>query len=185
MEYREAVQKHYESVWDNEGENKYWYKGPIQKLDPDFSILEFAPSTKRQMYTYATCCMSNKDDESPIELHMFSSTQDHTLVELLTAVAHYHKNSNKLYLHHTVNFGRPWQDQSECEYGFISLPYLDGPDLENLTIQDFKKNGKCYWLVPISKVELEFKKNYGVEALEERFDVVGLNYLNPKRSSVV
>lgn len=185
MEYKDITRQHYESVWHNSGENKYWYKGPIQKLNPDFSILEFAPSANRQMWTYATCCMSDKNDVNPIELHLFSSKQDHGLVALLMAVAYYHHNDSKLNLHHTVNFGRPWQDKSECEYGLISLPYLDGPDLENLPIQSSANTVKCYWLVPVSKQEVEFKKRYGVEALEEKFEVAGLNYLKSGRASVV
>src|SRR5262249_2003043 len=145
-------------------------------------VLEFAPTERRKMWTYATCCMSQPTDTTPIELHIFSSQKDVNLVELLTVVAYYHKTSSKIGLHHTVNFGRPWQDTSLCEYGFVSLPFLDGPDLENLYLPG-NKTIKFYWLIPVTKSEVEFKSRYGIEALEQKFDSKNLDYLNPRRLS--
>jgi len=86
-------------------------------------------------------------------------------------------------LGHTVNFGRPWLNDSLCEYGLISLPYLDGPSLENL-----KKGNmtiRCLWLIPITKSEVEFKKQYGLDLLEEQFEKTQFNYLDINRRSVV
>jgi len=42
-----------------------------------------------------------------------------------------------------------------------------------------------YWLIPITKTELEYKKEYGLEALEDKFDTDEFNYLNPNRRSIV
>ncbi len=130
--------------------------------------------------------MSDLDDENSIELHLFSNKRDESIIELLTTVAYYHKNSNKLNLWHTVNFGRGWQDNSLCEYGLISLPYLHGPYLENMYL-DHKKE-KCvkfYWLIPITKAEVEYKKEFGMEALEHLFEEHSFNYLNPNRIRVL
>jgi hypothetical protein len=41
------------------------------------------------------------------------------------------------------------------------------------------------WLLPITKQEVEFKKKYGLEALEQKFDESAFNYLDPQRKSVV
>jgi hypothetical protein len=182
--YQKEVINHYEQVWDNKANVYLWDKGPFDKLPFDFRILEFAPTSSRIMWTYATCCQSRPEDKEPVELHMFSSVKDESLIELLTAVACYHRNTAKLGLNHTINFGQSWQNTSKNEYGFISLPYLDGPSLENLSLLN-KKIVKFYWLIPISKEEADFKSKYGSEALEQKFDEVNFDYLNPNRESMI
>ena len=179
MNYSQSIESHYNHCWRNQGDPRYWKKGPMEKHNPDFHVLEFQPTLNRKMWTYATCCMSARTNEAPIELHMFSNKQDESLVEILTAVAFYHQNDTALNLHHTVNFGRPWQDGSLCEYGLISLPYLDGPELEKGIIIQF------YWLIPVTKQEVEFKKARGIEELERKFEAANFDYVNPLRASVV
>jgi hypothetical protein len=127
--------------------------------------------------------MSQPIDNNPIELHMFSPHFSDEITELLVVTAHYHHTGSRLDLGHSINFGRPWLDNSNCRYCFISLPYLDGPSLENLSIG--LSNVKFYWLIPVTASEVDYKKEYGVEALEERFDVAKFDYINPHRSSVI
>jgi len=86
-------------------------------------------------------------------------------------------------LGHSVNFGKPWIGKSSCEYGLLSLPYLDGPELEHMSLSsgmvvDF------LWLIPVTKPEIDFKKTRGLEALEKRFEECQLNYLDANRVSV-
>lgn len=181
--YKENLIRHYKNAWGVAGKDSDLIDGPIYDLSGDFSVLEFGPHGKRAMWTYATCCMSKETDEVPLELHMFSPKKSAELVELLVAVAHFHRSGNHLGLGHTVNFGKPWIDSSLCEYGLISLPYLDGPILENLRLSSGKIL-KCFWLVPITKSEVEFKKVNGLEALEEVFDKAHFDYLNPTRLAV-
>lgn len=59
---------------------------------------------------------------------------------------------------HTVNFGQPWLDASSCVHGLISLPYLDGPTLENPELPDGRVI-KFDWLVPITPAEVQYKKH--------------------------
>lgn len=176
-DYQKNIINHYSRCWNKAPAIHKWEKGPTHKLPADFNILEFAPG-ERNMWTYATCCMSQPNDVRPIELHIFSSTKDESLVELLTVIAYYHRNTASLGLDHTVNFGRPWQGQSLCDHGLISLPYLDGPELENMD------SIKFYWLIPITKEEVAYKKKNGITALEEKFDE-GLDYINVSRKGLV
>ena len=180
--YKEAVIAHYKKNWHHEMTEKVWKKGPVHELPDDFCILEFSPSSTRDMWTYATCCMSQSDDTKRIEIHIFSPFKTDELLELLTIVAHYHRTGTQLDLGHTVNFGKGWVSDSICKYGLISLPYLDGPDLENADIDGTVKN---YWLIPITEKEREYKKQFGVESLEEKLEAAGFNYLDPNRSDVV
>lgn len=182
--YLNRLVAHYESVWRSEATRLGWHQGPVSDLSAEFCILEFGPRADRAMWTYATCCMSSSLDQKPLELHLFSPTQSEQHVELLTAIAHYHRTGERLGLGHTVNFGRPWLDASPCQFGLISLPFLDGSQLEWLTLDDGHRV-RLLWLVPITSAEVAFKKAHGQEALEEQFEAASLNYLDPQRPSVV
>ena len=182
--YYDKIVQHYISQWNTEPKTYMWDKGPYEKLSSDFRILEFEPHGERNMWTYATNCMSQPNDENPIEIHIFSSIKDDSIIEILTALAYYHRKTCSVGLNHTVNFGRPWQDESACRFGYISLPILDGPELENLEIPDINRIIKFYWIIPITQEEVNYKIRHGFEMLEEQFDK-GLNFLDPKRKSLV
>lgn len=182
-EYIEKIQKHYNAAWENESNEHKLNKGPIQELPEGFKILSFKPTKTRNMWTYATCGMSMPTDSYPLELHIFAPEQNDSLVEILTAIAHYHRNGSSLGLGHTINFGQPWWEQSNCEYGLISLPYLDGPSLEWLDLDKMKV--QFLWLIPLTKQEAEYKKKHGLESLEERVDDSSFEYLNPYRKSII
>ena len=136
------------------------------------------------MWTYATKCMSQAEDHDPIELHMFAPTSnDDIIAELLVATAYYHRIDCKLGLGDTVNFGRSWIDGSSCDYGLISLPYLDGPSLEWFDFDGTKI--RFLWLIPVTSAEVQFKIMHGVDRLEDLLEKARFNYLDPLRPSVV
>jgi len=179
------IRSHYSGKWANIPVVKTWDKGPTTDLPFGFSVLEFAPTQARDMWTYATCCMSQPSDSELLELHLFSPVQCESLVELLTVVAHYHRTGQPLALGHTVNFGRPWINGSICDYGLISLPYLDGPLIEEFRLPESEKIVRCLWLVPITRAERDYKKAHGLAALEHKLEQSNFNYLDPFRPSVV
>jgi hypothetical protein len=129
--------------------------------------------------------MSQPSDDAPIELHLFSETQTRDHVELLTVIAHYSRTGSHIGLGDTVNFGRPWLNDSSCCFGLISLPYLDGPKIERFAVPEIGKSVQCLWLVPITESEREFKKIHGIDAIEQQFEQAQVNYLDPHRRSVV
>ena len=182
--YQQRILKHYIAVWDGKFSVLKWDRGAITKLPSKFEVLEFPPTAERNTWIYATCCMSQPIDQVKIELHMYSGVQDRALVELLTAVVYYHSLTHYLNLNHTVNFGKSWQGDSKCSYGFISLPYLEGPMLENIEI-DGGEILKFYWLIPVTEQEVEYKTAFGVEALESKMEEGEFNYIDPYRLSVV
>jgi hypothetical protein len=65
----------------------------------------------------------------------------------------------------------------------ISLPYLDGPELEYGVFNGGRL--RFLWLIPITRNEKEFKKTRGLEALEEIFEKRSFNYAEPMRASVI
>lgn len=179
------VRSHYVEQWNSSPTERRWKEGPVSELPPGFCVLEFAPTETRHMWTYATCCMSEPGDEDAVELHLFSPVQTLAHVELLTVVSHFHRNVHHLGLGHSVNFGRPWLLNSRCEYGVISLPYLDGPSLEWLRFAGSDQKVRCLWLVPITAEERDYKRLHGLEALEGKFEESQFDYLDPMRRSVV
>lgn len=182
--YHHKLLSHYISNWGDEYRSLIWEKGPYKDLGDQFRVLEFPPTPERNMWTYATCGMSHFEDQLCLELHIFSDEQDQTLVESLIVIAHFHRFRTRLGHWHTINWGRGWRLNSSCSFALLSQPYLDGTKLEILDLED-GKSVFFYWLVPITKEELVFKKEYGADRLEEIFEEKGLNYLDPFRSSLV
>jgi hypothetical protein len=153
-------------------------------LGAEFEVLVFAPSRERRLWTYATAGMSQREERGlpAMELHLMCQTPNESDVELLTAIAHYHLTGRPLGWGHTVSFGRPWRPGSRCTYGLISLPYLDGPELEWFGPEGTPP--RFLWLVPITGAERNLVIESGVEALESRFDGWDMQYADPLRSSV-
>ena len=180
--YQEALLAHYVRQWAAEAAVLATQRTSVLHVPATFRVLEFAPTLVRSSWTYATCGMSSAEAPFLLELHLFSAQRSAELVDLVTAVAHYHQTAHALGLGHTVNFGVPWQPGSACSYGLVSLPYLDGPALEKMTYQS--REVHCLWLVPITQAERDFKAVHGVEALEDLFEKAGLDYLNSTRTSV-
>jgi hypothetical protein len=176
----EGLQEHYSQVWGSRVTRRAWEFGPVHELPEDFSILEFQPCEKTGWWVYATSGMAEAIDKPALELHLLSPVQSSSLVELLTVVAHYHCTGASLGRGHTVDFGRPWLPDSVCSVGLVSLPYLNGPALENF----MAPNGlsvQCLWLIPVTRNEVALKKRDGLEALERLFERSALPYADPLR----
>lgn len=173
---------HYESVWGMRGRRLEFPRSSMSKLPIDFCILEFSPQPTRNMWTYATCGMSLGGSKK-IELHLFSNTKLTDIGEILAACADYHLNGAPLWVGDSVNFGRPWANSSICDFGLISLPYLDGPDLEKMKAAS-GEDVSFFWLIPITKAEVEYKKKYGLDSLETLFEDRNFQYNDPLRESV-
>jgi Suppressor of fused protein (SUFU) len=177
-----VIINHYEKNWGSTAGTLCLNAGPINELPAGFKILEYPPTNRRKMWTYAICGLSLQGDAISLELHLFSPIQTNEHVELLTAIAHYHLTGDYLDVRHTVNFGRPWLQGSESDHGLITLPYLDGPKLEWLKTGNHKIH--FLWLIPITPEEVQFQKLHGAEALEQRFEDCNFDYLDPLRKSI-
>jgi hypothetical protein len=183
IDIQKEIINHYKKNWFLE--DAYFMtldEGPMKSFNPQFSVLINPPTEKRAMWTYATVGMSDTKDNS-MELHLFSKKENDGIIEILTAIAYYKLTENKIALDDTVNFGKPWFANSKCDHGLISLPYLDGANLETLTVEN--KTISFYWLIPITKQERDFRWKFGIDKLEDLFETKQFNYLNPLRKSLV
>jgi hypothetical protein len=190
-EYEDAVRAHYESCWGKADKTLRVGEGPLWELPPDYGVLVFPPRVRikksgkasARLWTYATCGMSQPGDERRVEVFIESPQETLRVVEILNATAHYHRTGKPLGWEHTVNFGMPWLPDSNCDHGLISLPYLDGPALENATI--LGQSVRILWLIPITRTEREYKVQNGIEALEKLFEQAKFDFSNPSRPSVL
>jgi hypothetical protein len=169
------IEAHYARNWGSSGVRCFFNRGPAPELPTDFAVFKYAPRDNRKMWTFATRCMAQAGDRDPVELHCFSATDAAPFVEMLYAIAHFHRTGGALGLGHTVNIGRGWWEGSPLEYGLISLPYLDGPALE------YMEGGspRFLWLVPLWRREVEFKRAMGLEALEVALERNRFGHLSP------
>jgi hypothetical protein len=182
--YADKLRQHYETYFGVTGKRLILDKGPKEKLHPEFYVLEFTPNQKHTMFCYCTVGMSaDRLDEDSIELVIYAPKADSVLVELLTVCASYHRNILPLNIHHTVNIGQPWLNDSKCNHAFISLPYLDGEELELFCFEE--REIHCYWLIPITEEERDYKVESGCEALEQLFEEKQVDYLNPSRACLL
>jgi len=178
--YSENLRNHFESFYGIKGNKLKLEKGPVENLNPDFHVLEFAPNHRHDFWSYCSNGMSiDRNGDNLVEVFVYSPKQDESIVELITVCAWYHKNERPLNLHHTFNIGRPWLGDSKCDHCYISLPYLDGEEIELFSFNN--KIYHCYWLIPITIEERNYKIEFGYESLEQLFEVKGLDYLNPDR----
>jgi hypothetical protein len=180
-EYLAAIGAHYRRMWGAAEVVSRLPRGPVAELPAGFVVHGIRRGD--EMMAYCTVGMSEASDDEPLELHLLAppAAEPHDLVELLHAVAHYHRTGHRLGLGHSVSFGRPYVAGSTCEFGLISLPYLDGPRLEWMDAPEVR----FLWLLPITAAEREYKKQHGTEALEQRLEAGPVNYLDPRRRSLV
>ncbi len=203
-DYPKQIIKHYQDVFGVEPKTHKWLDETLKDLPKDFRIYEFELGPPRNMWVYATCClweksdMTNKIPTGPyenelIELHLFSQERatiksgpgNH--LELLQYLAHYHRTQERIALSHCVPFERPWLEDSKCTYGLITYPYLDGPNLEMMELDDAFV--QCLWVVPITQSEFDYQAEVGNHQLERIFFEVPherVDYLDtPRRESWV
>jgi hypothetical protein len=184
---RSAIFRHVQEFWANSKifENE-WQEGPIQESLPGFKVLTVSPETPQQPIIYVTngCFLGEPDEHIRHEFFLLARMEQSQHVETLTMLANFHADGRyRLDVGSVVNIGRPWISDSKCDHLLISIPYPYGPKLEWLTV-----SSACIrflWALPITSREAAFVELNGSEAMEQKFDAVKLDYLNPHRSSVV
>lgn len=177
--YSDRLLDHYEYFFDIDYTGIRLDLDILEELDEEFCILKFPPTEQREVWAYATLCMSNDDDIAPIELYMYSATENDTIIEILTNIAYFHKTESTLEETHVIEFCQPWHEESDCKYGLICPPYIDGPEFEECG------NISCYWLLPITKQEAEYRVEFGMDELEEKFASDEFDFLDYNRNSMI
>lgn len=154
---------------------------PIGDVAPEFRVVIFE---RPGALVYLTQGMTAFDDPDRLEVFVLSRPVDIWRFDVgfaLAALAHFHRTGARVSMGHTVNLGLPIVRGATCDHALLSLPYLDGPDLEWCAAPRVRH----LWLIPITQAEREFKIANGLEALEERFEAARVDYLDWGRPSIV
>jgi len=180
-----VLEKHVRKFFDGrEIQAVTWPSGPILEQNPHFRVLRVAPTNPQELWTYISVggWAATEAENFGTEFILCTAVDDPRAVELLAMTVFYHRGG-KLGLGHTVPLGDPWMEGSTCDHFLVSLPYPFGPDLEIAHVGD--RHVEFLWLLPITEAERNLKVADGLEALESRFEEVGLRYWEVDRTSVV
>jgi hypothetical protein len=155
---------------------------------PEFRVLLIAPGPRLPgLWTYVSVgCWDAAHDERQrgMEFVLITPEPSDRHTRTLAMVAFYNANpSHRLELGDTLALGEPWVEGAEADHLLISLPYAFGATFEWCHWRD--GSAQMLWLLPITAREHEFKRARGLEALEQRFDEVGIEYWSPSRSSSI
>jgi hypothetical protein len=170
------------SFENNKISTEFWKQGPINEILPEFKVLKVEPDNKFSFWAYISVGSWQLFENSKLEFVILALQEDQKHVERLAMTAFYH-SLHRLGLNHTFPLGEPWVENSTLEYCLVSRPYPLGIDFEICKIEDAHLH--FFWLLPITEKERNFKIEKGVEALEERFEEVELEFWDFERNSVV
>jgi hypothetical protein len=166
---------------DHPANEERWHLGPMAE-DEDFFVMRYAPGPKSDLWTYCSVAAPIPPGTTQhIEFFLLSPRADARAVELVTLAALYHRTET-LGAFHMLPIGEPWLDGASCDCFLVSFPYTFGPALERLDCEGI--TARFLWLLPITSSEREFAKANGVDALEERFDKMRVEYWDLTRKSV-
>lgn len=151
---------------------------------PDLRILVVGPGPRSESWAYVTvgCWAAVEKDGHGLEFVMTAEVRDQRFIDLMAMVAYYHRGHH-LDLEHSMPIGEQWTPGSSCDHLLISLPYLHGPDLEHCPMP--QGHARLLWALPVTAAEIAFRRQYGHEELEQRFDAAEIIPTDPFRASVV
>jgi len=180
----ERLRGHIANSWrDHRREEFVWNLGPIRTKLPRLRVVRVEPKEPDDPWIYSSLGAWETTATSPKEFFLLSPVEEPLHVELLSMVSNYHSDhAHHLDVGSIIPIGRPWIVGAYCDHLLVSLPYPYGPRLERCEI-----NGttiQFLWLLPIFESEAQFARLHGTEALQEKFDLLGINYLDEKRPAV-
>ncbi|MFD8376797.1 suppressor of fused domain protein [Streptomyces sp. NPDC059688] len=163
-------------------------EGPIEERVPGFRVFRVRPNRPGGWWVYVTsgCWAATQQDGHGTEFFLAAPRDEWVNLESVSMNAYYHcgPDHQRLDVGHTVPIGRPWLDDSRCDHYLISLPYPYGPDFE-VCAWDETAHAQILWLLPITKAEKDYRREQGLEELENLFDERAINPVDPQRPSVV
>lgn len=181
--YAERLGAHVHAFFDgHDAWTRDFREGPIQDVVTGFHVIQLAPGPRTSLWTYVSVGAALARGTPSLEFMCVARQANDSFVELLAMTTYYHATET-LGLHHTFPLGRPWLPGSSLEHVLVSKPYPFGPELE--VFGHSAEATHILWLLPITLAEREHCKARGAEALESKFDEIGLEYSDVFRPSVV
>jgi hypothetical protein len=179
---------HYRQVWPGrEVTSVHWTPEHMATRLPDLHIAKVAPAQAEEAWVFATigAWRATESEEHGLELVAAARSEAAAVMTHLGQLAYYHAGppENRLGVGHTLRIGEGWVPSSPLDALLISLPYPWGPALEHCQLEG--RHIQVLWAIPIHESERVFRGEHGLEALEQRFEDVSLDYLDPFRAPVI
>ena len=150
---------------------------------PGLRVLEVQPGPRSSQWVYVSAGFgASHATTGHREFFVIGPRKESWLAQVVAMLGPYHRERG-LDFGHTLPLGEPWFPGSGMDHLLMSLPYTFGPELEVLTAGEL--DVRFMWVLPIHESERRFKVEYGLEALEQRFDDAQLQYADPGRPPVV
>ncbi|MER5355666.1 suppressor of fused domain protein [Kitasatospora sp. NPDC002551] len=151
-------------------------------------VLVVGPGPRGDGWAYVTAgcsaaTASQAGNGVGLEFVMTAHVRDRRFVDVVAAIARYHRAGHRLGPEHSLPIGEPWVPGSACDHVLISLPYLHGPGLEHCPVPG--GHARILWALPVTAAEIGFRRRFGHDALERRFDEAAIVPTDPFRASVV
>ena len=184
----DQILDHYRGFWGRDlVEDLHCTPGPTAQVLPDLHIAKIAPDRKYGFWTFATIGAWRATEASAhgLEFMAVSRADDPVMLLRLGMIAHYQAGpeSNRLGVGHLLPIGEGWVEGSPLDAILFSVPYLWGPRLEHCLLRS--RHVQVIWAIPIYDAERAFAREHGADALEQRFEATGFDYLDPFRPSVL
>ena len=184
----DRILDHYRSFWGADRvEDRHWTPEHMATRLRDFHIARVKPETPEGMWTFATigAWRGTEAEDKGLEFVAVSLADETQVMHRLGMLAYYQAGptENRLGVGHTLDIGEGWVKDSTLDAILISLPYLWGPKLEHCQLPD--RHIQVLWALPITSAERAYARDQGFDALEQKFEEAGLNYLDPFRASIV
>jgi hypothetical protein len=178
---------HYRQAWpEREVTSVHWTPEHMATRLPDLHIAKVAPAQPDQAWVFATIgsWRGTESEEHGLEFVAVARSEAAAVMTHLGQLAYYHAGppENRLGVGHTLSIGEGWVPNSPLDALLITLPYLWGPVLEHCNLKG--RHVQVLWAIPIYESERAFSREYGVDALEQRFEADSFDYLDPFRTPV-
>jgi Suppressor of fused protein (SUFU) len=158
--------------------------GPLAETNPHFHVLRIAPASPNDLWTYLSIggWAAGDDERHGLEFILTVATEEPRAVDLL-AMTVYYQSENPLAWGELVPIGEPWLAGSQCAEFLLSTPYPFSPELQTTDVGTRRVD--FLWLLPVTEDESAYMRANGQEALESRFDEIGLEYWDVQRTSAI
>lgn len=153
---------------------------------PAFSVLIAPPNDERRFWAFVSCggSLVGSDEGTPMEFMVLAASNSPDAITLLEMVCLRHATIRPcIQLGQILDIGRPWLPNSGMTYLLVSLPYPLGPQFE--VFETDRGPARIQWLLPLWEQEAVFARSFGVDRLEDLLEQAGIDFLDPRRPSVV
>lgn len=179
---------HYERMWPERAVTSvHWTPEHMATRLPDLHIAKVAPAEPGQAWVFATigAWRATESESHGLEFVAVARSEAAAVITHLGQLAYYHAGppENRLGVGHTLSIGEGWVPDSPLDALLVTLPYLWGPALEHCQLP--RRHIQVLWAIPIYESERIFRRENDLDALEQRFEDVSFDYLDPFRDPVI